>query len=148
MKNLIKKQLRYTLNIPNWDIPYKHYHGKVRDNYYFDDKILMVTTDRVSAFDHVLGTIPFKGHILSEIARFWFKKTTNIVPNHYIKSIQSILNDKDDRIREIIYILLNYNSIYITLKYKKHIQQGDIIYLTKIQQPIHHSKVYEMYRSL
>ena len=38
----------------------------------------MVTTDRVSAFDHVLGTIPFKGQILTEIANFWFEKTQNI----------------------------------------------------------------------
>ena len=51
-----------------------------------DDKILMVTSDRVSAFDHVLGTIPFKGQILTEIANFWFDKTKDIVPNHIISS--------------------------------------------------------------
>ena len=60
------------------------YNGKVRDNYIFDDKILMITSDRVSAFDHVLGTIPFKGQILTEIAEFWFDKTKHIVPNHII----------------------------------------------------------------
>tara|TARA_B100000614_G_scaffold172359_1_gene153504 strand:- start:450 stop:1277 length:828 start_codon:yes stop_codon:yes gene_type:complete len=47
----------------------------------------MVTSDRVSAFDCVLGTIPFKGQILSEIAEFWFDKTKDIVPNHFIKSV-------------------------------------------------------------
>ena len=47
----------------------------------------MVTSDRVSAFDCVLGTIPFKGQILSEIAQFWFDKTSDIVPNHFIKSV-------------------------------------------------------------
>ena len=46
----------------------------------------MVTTDRVSAFDHVLGTIPFKGQILTEIANFWFEKTKDIAPNHIISS--------------------------------------------------------------
>jgi len=46
----------------------------------------MVTTDRVSAFDHVLGTIPFKGQILTEIANFWFEKTKHIAPNHIISS--------------------------------------------------------------
>ena len=51
-----------------------------------NDKILMVTSDRVSAFDHVLGTIPFKGQILTEIANFWFEKTKDIVPNHIISS--------------------------------------------------------------
>ena len=52
--------------------------------FHFDDKIAMVTSDRVSAFDHVLGTIPFKGQILTEIANFWFEKTSDIVRNHII----------------------------------------------------------------
>ena len=51
-----------------------------------EDKIVMVTTDRVSAFDHVLGTIPFKGQILNEISCFLFNKTKEIVPNHFISS--------------------------------------------------------------
>ena len=64
----------------------KKYRGKVRDNFHFQDKICMVTSDRVSAFDHVLGTIPFKGQILTEIANFWFDKTKDIVPNHIIST--------------------------------------------------------------
>tara|TARA_B100000700_G_scaffold1836_1_gene2270 strand:+ start:30 stop:983 length:954 start_codon:yes stop_codon:yes gene_type:complete len=89
MKDIIKNQLQYTLNDSNDDLQNlgRHYRGKVRDNYYFDNQILMVTSDRVSAFDHVLGTIPFKGQILSDIASFWFNKTKSIVPNHYIKSV-------------------------------------------------------------
>ena len=76
----IKEQLNFTLKNLELDSSIgKHYRGKVRDNYYFDDKMLMVTTDRVSAFDHVLGTIPFKGEILTEIANFWFEKTKDIV---------------------------------------------------------------------
>jgi phosphoribosylaminoimidazole-succinocarboxamide synthase len=47
----------------------------------------MVTSDRVSAFDHVLGTIPFKGQILTDIASFWFDKTKDVVPNHFISQI-------------------------------------------------------------
>ena len=89
MKDIITTQLDKTLNnsITNLENLGRHYRGKVRDNYYFDNQILMVTSDRVSAFDHVLGTIPFKGQILSEIASFWFDKTKEIVPNHFIKSI-------------------------------------------------------------
>lgn len=87
MDNKIKEQLQHTLNESNLDNLGRHYAGKVRDNYYNNDKILMVTSDRVSAFDCVLGTIPFKGQILSEIAEFWFDKTKNIVPNHFIKSV-------------------------------------------------------------
>ena len=87
MDNKIKEQLQHTLNESNLDNLGRHYAGKVRDNYYSNDKILMVTSDRVSAFDCVLGTIPFKGQILSEIAEFWFDKTKDIVPNHFIKSV-------------------------------------------------------------
>jgi len=89
MKDIITTQLDKTLNNSIVDLENlgRHYRGKVRDNYYFDNQILMVTSDRVSAFDHVLGTIPFKGQILSEIASFWFDKTKEIVPNHFIKSI-------------------------------------------------------------
>ena len=89
MKDIITTQLDKTLNDSISDLENlgRHYKGKVRDNYYFDNQILMVTSDRVSAFDHVLGTIPFKGQILSEIASFWFDKTKSIVPNHFIKSV-------------------------------------------------------------
>jgi len=87
MKNLIREQLQHTLNNSKLKNLGRHYKGKVRDNYYFDNKILMITSDRVSAFDHVLGTIPFKGQILSDIAKFWFDKTSDIVPNHFISSI-------------------------------------------------------------
>ena len=83
----IEQQLEYTLEkYDGSKINGEHYKGKVRDNYFIDDKIIMITSDRVSAFDHVLGTIPFKGQILNEIANFWFEKTKDIVPNHIISS--------------------------------------------------------------
>ena len=87
MKNIIKDQLKHTLEKSKLKPTGKHYKGKVRDNYYLNEEILMVTSDRISAFDHVLGTIPFKGQILTEIASFWFNKTKDIVPNHYINTI-------------------------------------------------------------
>jgi phosphoribosylaminoimidazole-succinocarboxamide synthase len=87
MSSLVKEQLKHTLNKSKIENFGRHYKGKVRDNYYVDNKILMVTSDRISAFDCVLGTIPFKGQILSDIAKFWFDKTSDIVPNHFIKSV-------------------------------------------------------------
>ena len=80
----IKDQLKHCLSEFDIDNFGEKYRGKVRDNFHFDDKIAMVTSDRVSAFDHVLGTIPFKGQILTEIANFWFEKTSDIVRNHII----------------------------------------------------------------
>lgn len=82
----IKSQLDLTLEKFENDSLGEHYKGKVRNNFYDDDKIIMITSDRVSAFDHVLGTIPFKGQILTEIANFWFEKTKHIAPNHIIDS--------------------------------------------------------------
>ena len=84
--NVIKEQLIYTLDKFDVSDLGEHYKGKVRENFHSGNEIIMVTTDRVSAFDHVLGTIPFKGQILTEIANFWFDKTCNIAPNHIISS--------------------------------------------------------------
>ncbi len=59
--------------------------GKVRDLYAVGDALLLVATDRISAFDHVLGTgIPGKGKILTQISLFWFDLLRNLVPNHLI----------------------------------------------------------------
>jgi len=56
--------------------------GKVRDIYLQAGRRILVTTDRISAFDRILGTIPFKGQVLNQIAAFWFEQTRDIAPNH------------------------------------------------------------------
>jgi phosphoribosylaminoimidazole-succinocarboxamide synthase len=59
--------------------------GKVRDIYEVGDRLLIVATDRISAFDVVLPTgIPDKGRVLTEPSRFWFSRTQDIVPNHFL----------------------------------------------------------------
>jgi phosphoribosylaminoimidazole-succinocarboxamide synthase len=59
--------------------------GKVRDLYAVDEALLLVASDRISAFDHVLGSgIPGKGKILTQISLFWFDLLSDIVPNHVI----------------------------------------------------------------
>lgn len=59
--------------------------GKVRDIYDFDDKMLIVTTDRISAFDVIMPNgVPDKGKILTEMALFWFEQTKGIIENHII----------------------------------------------------------------
>lgn len=61
--------------------------GKVRDLYAVGDDLLMVATDRISAFDHILGTgIPGKGKILTQISLFWFELFKDLVPNHLISA--------------------------------------------------------------
>ena len=59
--------------------------GKVRDIYDAGENLLMVATDRISAFDYILpDEIPFKGEVLNRISAFWFDKFTDIVPNHLV----------------------------------------------------------------
>jgi phosphoribosylaminoimidazole-succinocarboxamide synthase len=61
--------------------------GKVRDIYAFGDRLLIVASDRISAFDYVLGSgIPDKGKVLTQISSFWFNRTRSIVPNHVIST--------------------------------------------------------------
>lgn len=58
--------------------------GKVRDFYIFKDKRILITTDRISAFDKILGFIPQKGQVLNLLSAFWFDKTKDIIQNHMI----------------------------------------------------------------
>ena len=66
--------------------PWQQYYkkGKVRDMYLLPDKRILITTDRQSAFDHVLGAIPLKGQVLNRMARYWFEQTADIAPNQML----------------------------------------------------------------
>ncbi|MFW6221835.1 MAG: phosphoribosylaminoimidazolesuccinocarboxamide synthase [Fibrobacterota bacterium] len=58
--------------------------GKVRDSFDLGDKLVLVTTDRQSAFDRILALVPFKGQVLNQVSGFWFDQTRDIVQNHVI----------------------------------------------------------------
>ena len=70
------------------ELPYKLFkNGKVRDVFEVDGRLLIVSSDRISAFDYVLPSlIPGKGQILNRIAGFWFARTQNLIPNHVIST--------------------------------------------------------------
>ena len=78
-------QLPHTLKQTQLPSLGTRYQGKVRDTYRQGDRLFLVTTDRLSAFDHVLTTLPFKGQVLNELATFWFERTRHIVPNHVLE---------------------------------------------------------------
>ncbi|MCX8225920.1 MAG: phosphoribosylaminoimidazolesuccinocarboxamide synthase, partial [Sulfitobacter sp.] len=62
------------------------YFGKVRDCYDLpDDRRILISSDRISAFDRILTSIPFKGQVLTQTARFWFDHTVDICPNHVLE---------------------------------------------------------------
>ncbi len=63
----------------------KKYSGKVRDWYVLGDKRILITTDRISAFDKILGHIPYKGQVLNQLSAFWFEKTNDIINNHMLE---------------------------------------------------------------
>src|SRR5687767_1064159 len=59
--------------------------GKVRDLYEVDDRLVMVATDRISAFDYVLGSgIPDKGRVLTQLSAFWFGQVADLTPHHLV----------------------------------------------------------------
>jgi phosphoribosylaminoimidazole-succinocarboxamide synthase len=76
----------YETNLPNLIS-----RGKVRDNYDLGDRMLIVATDRLSAFDVIMAQpVPRKGEVLSRLSAFWFEKTAKLVPNHVIELIDDV----------------------------------------------------------
>ena len=65
------------------DLPNRR-QGKVRDTFDLGDRLILITTDRQSAFDRVLAEVPFKGQVLNQVSAFWFDRTKDIVPNHVL----------------------------------------------------------------
>ena len=82
-KDRIFKELENTLKKTSLEKGIKK-TGKVRDQYEFDEKLVLITTDRQSAFDRVLASVPFKGQVLNLTSAWWFEKTKHIVKNHVV----------------------------------------------------------------
>jgi phosphoribosylaminoimidazole-succinocarboxamide synthase len=74
-------QALHSVELTGWG---EKQEGKVRDIYQRGDQRLLITTDRVSAFDRVLGVIPFKGQVLNQLSAWWFEQVADVVGNHVI----------------------------------------------------------------
>ena len=83
-KPSILAELKNTLTETNLSAGIKK-TGKVRDQYKINNKIVLITTDRQSAFDRVLASIPFKGQVLNLTSAWWFEQTKHIIPNHALE---------------------------------------------------------------
>jgi len=82
---LVAQQLDSTVSSTHYEDLGVRYGGKVRDTYSVGDKLVLVTSDRISAFDHILRqTIPFKGQVLNQVAHFFFEQTSDIIQNHVL----------------------------------------------------------------
>jgi phosphoribosylaminoimidazole-succinocarboxamide synthase len=83
--DILNDQLHRTVRVTDFDHLGKRYQGKVRDTYAQDDRLILITTDRISAFDRILNqTIPFKGQVLNQLAAHFFEATSDVVPNHVL----------------------------------------------------------------
>ena len=84
-RTIISQQLSGVLKETHFDFLGELYAGKVRDCYLLPSgQRVLITSDRLSAFDKILTTIPFKGEVLTRLATYWFERTKHIVPNHII----------------------------------------------------------------
>jgi phosphoribosylaminoimidazole-succinocarboxamide synthase len=84
-RDILEQTIPQALEAVEIDWPHNHARGKVRDLFSLpEDRWLIVTTDRLSAFDRILTAVPFKGQVLNQLSAFWFERTANIVPNHII----------------------------------------------------------------
>ena len=84
-EDVIKAHLDKTLERTAFEGLGTLYEGKVRDNYSKDGRRFIVVSDRISAFDRILGTIPFKGQVLNRLAAWWFDKTAGVAKSHFVK---------------------------------------------------------------
>jgi phosphoribosylaminoimidazole-succinocarboxamide synthase len=85
-REVFRRGLSLALDHTSLDALGKKYEGKVRDNYTTaDGRRILVTTDRISAFDRVIGTLPLKGQVLNRLAAHWFEATRDIAPNHVLE---------------------------------------------------------------
>lgn len=80
----IQDALHQTLEVTEFQGLGERETGKVRDSYRQSGRRILITTDRISAFDCILGTIPFKGQVLNQMAAFWFEQTRAMAPNHVL----------------------------------------------------------------
>lgn len=88
-RNALIEAIPHCLTATDLPLPAK-YPGKVRDTYDLGDgRLLLVTTDRQSGFDRMLGAIPFKGQVLNRTSLYWFERTKHIIGNHVIASPHS-----------------------------------------------------------
>lgn len=81
-KEIIKSNINNCLTETKFENLGKFKQGKVRDQYEQEDKMILITTDRQSAFDRILASVPFKGQVLNQVSAWWFEQTKDIIGNH------------------------------------------------------------------
>jgi phosphoribosylaminoimidazole-succinocarboxamide synthase len=83
----LRAALDHTLDATDFPELGEAYRGKVRDNYTHGDRRFIIATDRISAFDRIIGTLPLKGQLLHHAASWWFEHTRDVAPNHLLELV-------------------------------------------------------------
>jgi phosphoribosylaminoimidazole-succinocarboxamide synthase len=123
--DVIRAQLTRTLEHTDFPGLGEKYEGKVRDCYVKDGKRVLIATDRISAFDVVLGTIPFKGQVLNQIAAHWFELTKSLVPNHVLSVPDpAVTVAAECRILPVEFVMRAYLTGSTSTSIWRHYEQG------------------------
>jgi phosphoribosylaminoimidazole-succinocarboxamide synthase len=123
---LIRAQLDRTLERTDFPELGSKYEGKVRDCYIRDGRRTIVVTDRLSAFDVVLGTIPFKGQVLNRMAAFWFEATADLAPNHVINVPDpTVMVARECRLLPVEFVMRSYLTGVTSTSIWSHYQRGE-----------------------
>ena len=123
-EDVLRKQLDYVLHDTSFDLGEK-FEGKVRDNYRLNGKRIIVTTDRISAFDRVLCALPFKGQVINQTAAFWFERTRHIIENHLIDVPDpNVLVARDCRLIPVEMVVRGYLTGVTTTSAWYHYARG------------------------
>jgi phosphoribosylaminoimidazole-succinocarboxamide synthase len=122
---LLRAQLDKTLDATEFPELGEKYEGKVRDCYVKDGRRTLIVTDRLSAFDVVLGTIPFKGQVLNQMAAFWFEATADLVPNHVINVPDpSVMVARECQLLPVEFVMRAYLTGVTSTSIWTHYQSG------------------------
>ena len=126
---LIRAQLAKTLEKTDFPELGSKYVGKVRDCYSKDGRRTIVVTDRISAFDVVLGTIPFKGQVLNQIAAYWFDATKQIASNHVISVPDpTVMVAAECQLLPVEFVMRAYLTGVTTTSIWHHYEKGSRIF--------------------
>jgi phosphoribosylaminoimidazole-succinocarboxamide synthase len=123
-RETLETQLARTLGATDFTLGEK-YEGKVRDCYTKDGKRTIVVTDRLSAFDVVLGTIPFKGQVLNQIAAHWFDLARDVVPNHVLTVPDPVVTVAVEcKLLPVEFVMRSYLTGVTSTSIWRHYEQG------------------------
>ena len=135
-KKTIIKNIPQAINSVSYSKLGKKHSGKVRDWFVRNNLRILIATDRISAFDKVLGYVPFRGAVLNLLSHFWFEKTRDIVSNHMIGVIDpNVMLVSECEALPVEVVVRGYiTGVTNTSLWKKYSQGERIIYGIKFPQ--------------